>query len=534
MTLLIASGIVVFATVISIIINRQLLPKVSINYISMIIGAILALIPLTNKIMGDFHAELFMGLIVAPLLFFEGQYTRMNMVGHNFRLIVSLTVGMVILCTIVAGFGSALIASVGLPLAFILAAISTPTDATATESVTVGLKLPEKIASSLKMESLFNDASGIILLNIAILWYVKGHIDYAETLGSFIYSAVGGVILGSIISFLLVYIRQNLFRSRSNFGNNTYNNGTPFLVTYVLTPIIIYYLSESIEVSGIIAVVFAGLIHNAEAERGMLTNPKAMYDGTQLVDMISDVLNSFVFVVLGIMLIRTASDPNVTYHGSMIWIIVGLVLYLANLIVRYVYVRLVRHYNNYDGWVFSLGGIHGAVTFALAFTVAESQVNTADYNLVIMSESLLILLSMIVPTIIFRFVLPKEDNDPELAELVISIRQQLIDKGISEVKQMDISQEFKDAIIFDLKSQDGQTTFKQFVKEWQRMIRHPEYTDSQVKQIMRVFTQVFHAERKLLIDLYQSKPKLDEESFNKLYQEIAIAEVAVLEYDIRR
>lgn len=115
----------------------------------------------------------------------------MNRVGRNFRQIISLTIVMVVLCAVVAGFGAAWMGTLGLPLAFILAAISTPTDATATESVTMGLVLPEREALSLKQESLFNDASGIILLNMAILWYVNGYINYGQTLVDFGYSALG-------------------------------------------------------------------------------------------------------------------------------------------------------------------------------------------------------------------------------------------------------------------------------------------------------------------------------------------------------
>ena len=46
-----------------------------------------------------------MGLIVAPLLFFEGQRTRLYNVLRSWRAIVGLTVIMIILATITAGFG---------------------------------------------------------------------------------------------------------------------------------------------------------------------------------------------------------------------------------------------------------------------------------------------------------------------------------------------------------------------------------------------------------------------------------------------
>ncbi|WKF82013.1 cation:proton antiporter [Lactiplantibacillus plantarum] len=460
MALLISTGVLVVAAMVSIVINRRWLPRLSVNYVSMFIGAGIAVIPFLNGLIEKFNSDIFIGLIVAPLLYFEGQNTRLNLVGRHLREIVSLTVGMVILCAVMAGLGTSLLAGVGLPLAFILAAISTPTDATATESVTMGRVLPQREQTSLKLESLFNDASGIILLNMAILWYVNGYINYSQTLWDFVYAAGGGIAFGGLVSGLIVYIRQLMLRSKLNFINNTYNNGTPLKVIYLMTPFVLYFGAEALGVSGIIAVVFAGLVHNAEGERSALANPQLASDIYQLIGLLSDILNSVVFIVLGIMLLRTALDHSVSYNGSLIWIVIGVILYVANLLARYGYVRLIHHVPNREAWVFALGGIHGAVTFALAFTVAETQVKTTDFNLVLMSESLLIILSLLVPTIVFRWLLLKIKTDTDGAAKMAVIREQMIEAGVHDLWQMPISQEFKAAVTFDLRSQNGHTTVR--------------------------------------------------------------------------
>ena len=535
MSLVISTAALIVAAVCSIFIHRQFLPKISVNYVSMLLGGLLAAIPLLNGFVEKFDADIFIGLIVAPLLFFEGQHTRMNSVGRNFRQIISLTVGMVVICAVVAGFGTAWLTSLGLPLAFILAAISTPTDATATESVILGRELPRREALSLKLESLFNDASGIILMNMAILWYVNGYINYSQTLLDFLYSAIGGVVLGAVLSGVLVAFRQAMLRSRLNFINNTYNNGTPLKVVYLLTPFLIYFVAEAVGVSGIIAVVFAGLVHNAESERSALTNPKLAYDSLQLVELISDVLNCVVFVVLGIMLVRTSRDQAVNYYnGTLIWLGVGVILYLANLLVRYGYCRLVQRHDNRSAWIFALGGIHGAVTFALAFTVAATQVKTQDFNLVLMSESVLIILSMLVPTIAFKFILPKTVVDNQLAEKIQRVRGQMVQTAIQKVRQMpDLSDEFKRAIIFDLESQKGQTTMRDFVREWQRMIRRAANTAAEMDQLMTAFQWVFKTERNFLVELYYEKHQISKTAFDGLYREVTMAEMVILDYGVR-
>ena len=96
-----------------------------------------------------------MELIVAPLLFFEGQKTKIHNIGRRIKEIIGLTVIMVLLALIVSGFSIHLLAGISLPLAFIIGSISTPTDATASEAVTNGLRMPRRVTASLKAESLF-------------------------------------------------------------------------------------------------------------------------------------------------------------------------------------------------------------------------------------------------------------------------------------------------------------------------------------------------------------------------------------------
>lgn len=162
MGLMISSFVLVLAAIVSIFLG-QLFTKVSVSYISMLIGGIIAFTPFISGQINSFNSEIFIGLVVAPLLFFEGQATRLNLVGKEIKHIIQTAVILVVLCLVIAGFGVWEIAGISLPLAFILAAISTPTDATAMESVTNGLKVPKNEGVFLKMESLFNDASGIIL-----------------------------------------------------------------------------------------------------------------------------------------------------------------------------------------------------------------------------------------------------------------------------------------------------------------------------------------------------------------------------------
>lgn len=518
MNLMLSTFILILAAVVSIFLS-QVFPKISVSYISMIIGAIIFLIPVIGSHVQNFNSDIFIGTIVAPLLFFEGQATQLNSVGKELKHIIQMTVILVILCLVFSGFSVWFIGGVSMPLAFILAAISTPTDATAMESVTNGLKMPRDEGTYLKMESLFNDASGIILLNMAALWYVNGYINYGETIVDFIKSAGGGVLIGFVTAWILVLFRQILLRS-------SYNSLNAQSVLYIVTPLIIYYLAEMFEVSGIIAVVVAGLVHNAEAQRSRLINAPQVHFGFDMVSMVTEVLNSVVFVILGFMFLEILASEKIT-SNSLNWIFIGIVLYVVNVLTRYVYSRIRLELNNISGWTFALGGVHGAVTLALAYTLAEMHVSNGDFNTVLMSESVLIILSLLVPTVIFKFILKADITDSEADKEVEEIRVNMVHQAIDAVNKMYLPENVKKSVTFDLLAQKQRTKIRDFIKQWVGVVRHSEFTGEEKELEMRAFMNAFAQERQYLDMISQSEAKYQNYVF-KLYNELLLAESLVI------
>lgn len=519
-------GFIVFAVAIATIIQQRFLRKISVNYIALAVGMAIALVPKTDILIENFNSEIFLGLIVAPLLFFEGQKTRLYSVLRSWHAIVGLTVVMIVLATIVAGLG---VYSLGLslPLSFILAAVSTPTDATATESVIHGLKLPKKISFYLKDESLFNDASGIILLNMAVDWYIHKELHVGEAIVNFLYSAGGGILLGAVIAAFLVFLRQLSFRSKYHL---TASVRMPIEVLFFLTPFIIYFLAEKINVSGIIAVVAAGLLHNVESERGRLTNAAIVYSSNQFSQLIIDLLNGIVFLLLGIVIIRSMRE-DVFNQQTIEAILIGIILYIANLIVRFLYCRfspsIKGKISSKDAMIFSLGGIHGAVTFALAYTLSKMSVNIADFHLILVSEIVLILLSMIVPTIAFRFMLEKDKPDLDQRREVDRVRKAMVQYALEQMKQIYLPKKIRKQLEFDLRTQMNQTSIKDFVKEVKYTVKQKELSEDQKEFRAEVYRYAFRQERNYLGKIAQQEQEY-RRGFLSLYREILIAEVIFL------
>ncbi|KRO15060.1 Na+ H+ antiporter [Lactobacillus helveticus] len=522
MKVMIFIGLIVFAVALATIIQQRFLQKISVNYIALVIGIAIALVPQTNILIENFNSEVFLGLIVAPLLFFEGQRTRLYTILRSWRAIVGLTVVMIVIATIVAGLGVHAF-GLSLPLSFILAAVSTPTDATATESVIHGLKLPKKISFYLKDESLFNDASGIILLNMAVEWYIHKQLHVGEAIVDFLYSAGGGILITAI----LVFLRQASFRSKYHLASDV---RMPIEVLFFLTPFIIYFIAEEIHVSGIIAVVAAGLLHNVESERSRLTNASIFYSSHQFSQLIIDILNGVVFLLLGIIIVRSMRE-DVFNQQTIEAILIGIILYVANLAVRLLYCRfspsIKGKVSSKGALIFSLGGIHGAVTFALAYTLSEMSVNIADFHLILVSEIVLILLSLIVPTIAFRFILEKDKPDLDQRKEVNRVRKAMVHYALKQMNQIYLPKKIRKQLEFDLQTQMNQTSIKDFIKEVKYTVKQKELTDNQKEFRAEVYRYAFRQERNYLGKIAQQEQEY-RHGFLVLYREILIAEVIFL------
>lgn len=73
MEVMIFIGVLVFAVAMATMIQQRFLQKISVNYIALVIGMAIALVPQTNLLIENFNSEVFLGLIVAPLLFLRAK-----------------------------------------------------------------------------------------------------------------------------------------------------------------------------------------------------------------------------------------------------------------------------------------------------------------------------------------------------------------------------------------------------------------------------------------------------------------------------
>lgn len=261
-----------------------------------------------------------------------------------------------------------------------------------------------------------------------------------------------------------------------------------------------------------------------------MTNASIFYNNHQFSQLIIDIFNGIVFLFLGIIIVRSMRE-DIFNSQTIEAIIIGIILYIANLVVRFLYCRFSPIINEKvstkDALIFSLGGIHGTVTLALAYTLGEIKVNIADFHLILVSEIVLILLSLLVPTIVFRFILKKDRPDLDQRREVNRVRQEMVYYALKQIDKIYLPKKIKKQLEFDLYTQMNQTSIKDFIKEVKYTVKQKELTSDQKEFRAEVYRYAFRQERDYLGKIAQQEQEY-RHGFLVLYREILIAEVIFL------
>lgn len=501
----------------------RLVPRIASAYFNVALGIVIAVMPFFNHLVLSFEDDVFMVLVVAPLLFFEGQRTPIQLVGRHLKTLVGSAVFLAIIGASVAAGVVSSVFSWSLSTALALVAIATPTDATARESVTNGRKLPASTTGTLTMEALFNDATGLILLQAAIIWQSTGHLDLVPNIGRFFYAAGVGIMVGAGLAGLLMIIRQLLIRSTANVVSSQ-------TLLFLLTPFIIYWIAEAIHVSGIIAVVTAGLVANSETVRSRFSAPVQMHLGVELVNFSTDVLNGFVFVILGINLGRILTDTTSHFWTNLTWLGLGAMVYLVLVATRLVYAWVILRSQSLREYLgFALGGVHGTVNLALTFTLVSSGFSPIIFQTILLAETVIIVLSLLVPTIVFALILPVDGDAIQSVAAIAELRQKTVSEGIRQVKKMALSPAVAEIVIYDLKDQMGQTTISHFGHQWRDVTLHPAVMSGiQSVEQRRALMYAFTAERDFLYRMAKDQVYRSEDVY-VVTNEVLLAESLVLD-----
>lgn len=285
------------------------------------VGVAVSFLPQVPEIRID--PEIILVGVLPPLLYAAARAMPVMDFRRDFPAIGALSIVLVIASSLLLGlFFSAVLPDVDYALGVALGAILSPTDAVATGTIKK-LGAPNRIVTVLSGESLFNDASALVLLRAAIA-ATAGTISLAGVVVNFVWAMVGAIVVGVLVGYLLGKVRARIT--------------TPAVATAVslTAPYLAFIPAEVIGASGLVAAVAAGLVASFAAVRN-LTAAHRQSDA-QTWKLIEVVLEGGVFLVMGLelwTLLNEVTDSHDTWLHALWPAAVALVLSLA---IRWVFV----------------------------------------------------------------------------------------------------------------------------------------------------------------------------------------------------
>ena len=401
------------AVLVSSFISR-FIPRISTPLVQIVLGAVMALLPIFPRMRLD--PQLFMVLFIAPLLYYEAHTINKVELLKGLRSSLSLAIGLAALTMLMVG----VILHAAWPMfplaaAMALGAALGPTDAVAVSSLGESADLTPDEHSILAGESLFNDATGVIGFQFAILATVTGSFSLPQALGEFFVEFVGGIGFGLIMGFVINW----LFESARRLGWET---TTTRILLELFLPFLIYMVGQNIlHVSGILAVVSTGLLIRFDHTGVGPNTSKANIVSSSVWKVLSFSLNGAVFVLLG-MLLPAAMGTSWRDRRVSNWMLVATItlVCLTVIVLRFLWTASVLIFTKdhetdsrpritskllRSAAVMTFGGPKGTITLSLALTIPYMTDDGSAFPM--RSELIFVAAGVIIVTLVLaNFALP--------------------------------------------------------------------------------------------------------------------------------
>ena len=375
---------------------------------------------------GRFHleTEIFLALIIGPLLFREAEESDVTSILKHWQIVVYLIFPVIFLSTLSLGFLAHVLWAV-LPLAACIAvgAALGPTDLVAFASLSERFTFPKRVENILKGEGLLNDASGLVAFQFALMAWMTGTFSIKQASFSLLISIIGGFLVGSFTAFLNRQLQKLLHTVRAS-------DIAGELLLELSLPLLTFFLAEEIHVSGIIAVVVAGIFKASRFKRITLLEAQVNIVTDTIWQTVTFMLNGSVFVILGIEL-ETIAEPilkNPVYDNF--WLLLTILLLTIVLFaIRFVMIsgfyflrslRLKKRMSNYwrDMALLTFSGVKGTVSIATILLIPTAL--EKKYPLLLFLVAGVTLLSFLTGLVVLpRLSENKEESSDYLMQIAI-------------------------------------------------------------------------------------------------------------------
>lgn len=248
----------------------------------------------------ELDPEWILALLLPPLLYAAAANMPTTDFRREFSTISALSVVLVVISAIVLGlFFSWIIPDLNLWWGIALGAVISPTDAAAT-AIAKKSKLSGRLISILEGESLFNDATALVLLRTAVAAAAVSF-SFWHTLGTFVYSVVVASAIGIAAGAVILWSRSKVLDAPVG---TMLSFAAPFVASVP---------AEHLGASGLVAAVAAGLVSGHGSIKHL--NSQQRMSDKHTWKPVELVLEGTIFLMMGLQVTSLIEDVNHNHEG---------------------------------------------------------------------------------------------------------------------------------------------------------------------------------------------------------------------------
>ena len=272
------------ATVVCAILATRL--RVPYAIVLVLAGALLSLLPGLPTV--ELNPDLILFLFLPPLVYSSAWQISWREFRASLRPILLLAIGLVLFTTAGVAVVAHVLLGLPWPIAFVLGAVLSPTDAVAASAIAKRMGLSPRLVTVLEGESMVNDATGLVVYTFAVAAAVTGSFQPGAAALQFVVVSLGGLVVGLAVGWPLAWLHRHL-------------DDAPIEITItLLTPFAAYLLAEAAQVSGVLATLSAGLYLSRHSSRFFSSTTRLQANAVW--NVLVFVLNGLLFLLIGLQL----------------------------------------------------------------------------------------------------------------------------------------------------------------------------------------------------------------------------------------
>jgi Na+/H+ antiporter len=349
-------SLVVLGTAVATFARRWGIPAPSLLVLA---GIVLALIPEVPSV--HVPPDVIALVVLPPLLYASAEEISARELRRVWVPVAVLALGLVLATAAVIASLALALTTLSAAMAFVLGAVLASTDPVAVTALGRRLPLPGRIQVLVQSESLFNDATSLVLFKVAVGAAVAtGSVGVAGAAGKFVVLAGGGIAIGLVVAAAVALLRTR--------------TADPVLETVIalITPYAAYLAAEAAEVSGVTAVVVAGVVAGSLGHK--VSDAPTRLQVHSVYAVVVFALESVVFALIGLELPTLVRDLG---PGNGWWPVQAAVLAAALIGIRLAWVwpttALAGPTRPYPTWplarVVTWAGTRGVMPLAAALSI---------------------------------------------------------------------------------------------------------------------------------------------------------------------